>query len=121
MEKSQKITIEIDYETFIASIEKWDGEKPTFHECVATGLFLAAAMEETDRFLLGVVEDSKSERVMVLNWALGGSGGSKETSLVVVASVRARLIECNVEVHKRIRAAIDELLRNAGPGPDGFE
>ena len=119
MDKSRKITIEIDYETFIASIEKWDGEKPSFSECVASGLFFAATMEETDRFLTGVAQDTKYEKHAIIGWARGETW-FKDAQPKIVASVRARVIECRAELEKRLQALIDAMKQDL-PGPDGFE
>ena len=119
MKKSSKIRIETDETTFLASIKNWNGKKPSFSECVASGLFLAATMEETNRFLTGVAQDTKTEKYTIIGCARGDSW-FKESQPKIVESVHARVIECRAEVEKRLQALVDEMKRDL-PGPDGFE
>lgn len=119
MPDSHKLVIETRYDAFVASIADWDGATPSFHECLASALFIAATMQETDRFLKGVADDARLSPNDVINWALGSSW-FKESQSKIVASIAARLADCLAEVHRRIAAQL-AAMNDGAPSADGFE
>jgi hypothetical protein len=119
---SQPLVIETRYEPFLASIEPWNGSTPSFQQCVASGLFIAATMGETERFCTGIAIDHRAQdfdRYDVTDWATG-TPLPDAFQASVVSSIAARLRECRIEARKRL-GITDPPFNDGAPSADGFE
>jgi|SRR5688572_19196147 len=111
--KSQIVKIETRYAPFIAAIGGWTPESTsmTFHEVIASALFISATMGMANEFVAGVKTDCGLGPYFFEGWALGNSW-YKESQAAIVEVVRKHLSACHQRVTGEIAADVEQIRKD---------
>lgn len=87
-----ELKIEGHIETFLKSIEKWDGENPTFNEaCAGAVLHAALCGEDVKKMLRRIADDTETGFSSVRRYAMGAAKPVRFIRQIVVAAFAKEL------------------------------
>lgn len=113
-----KASVELDFATFIASIENWDGENPPFDEVMRSALLLSTFLFRGERFALALKDKIECAGSTIMRYGTGVARPMPGVMKLVVREARALLIEMEEQSRKE-HSAMVAFFRNVGDcGPD---
>lgn len=98
--------VEFDFDTFIASIDNWDGQNPPFEEVMRSAIMHAALMHRHVAFIRGLREKLEIAGSTISRYATGVARPMDNVMKMVVREARAILTALRVQSVREHNAAI---------------
>lgn len=67
------VRIEMDARKFMRTLEEWDGQSPSFRECLLNAFLLLLVMDESAKVVADLAEEFEVAPSSVIRWSLGTS------------------------------------------------
>lgn len=113
-----KASVELDFATFVASIENWDGASPPFDEVMRSALLFSTFLFRGERFALALAGKIECAGSTIMRYGSGVARPRPGVMRFVVREARALLIEMEGQSRKE-QGAMVAFFRNIGNcGPD---
>ncbi len=113
-----KANVELDWKTFIDSVENWEGANPPFDEAMRSALLFATLMFRGERFALALKEKIGCAGSTVMRYGTGAARPMPGVMKLVVRESRSILIEMREQAEKEHRATIAFFRGIGDRGPD---